>query len=209
VPWLKPGQRGYSEADLPTDVLKRNLYEIGREKLKSAGYADIGMDHFALPHDSLFKAHMRGELHRNFMGYTTTNTELLVGLGTSAISDAKYAYAQNVKKVEDYLTLLKDNNSIIKGHILSEEDLLLKEAILEISCMGKLRPELMRQVSDPNIVEALVAMEREGLLHIDEASGLNVTMAGRPFIRNICRVFDKRMAKGNQDSSKPLYSKAI
>ena len=76
--------------------------------------SELGMDHFALQHDSLFKAHARGELHRNFMGYTTTNTDLLIGLGASAISDAKYAYAQNVKKVEDYLAAIKEASAIAK-----------------------------------------------------------------------------------------------
>jgi len=67
VPWLKPGQRGYEDNDLPSEVLKRQLYEVGRSKLKSAGYVDIGMDHFALPQDSLYGAHIAGTLHRNFM----------------------------------------------------------------------------------------------------------------------------------------------
>ncbi len=103
VPWLQPGQRGYDEYDLPGGSLKRHLYEIGRHLMKKQDYADIGMDHFALRHDALFRAHVQGNLHRNFMGYTTTNTELLIGLGASAISDAKYAYGQNIKKTEDYL----------------------------------------------------------------------------------------------------------
>ncbi|MBA4053337.1 MAG: oxygen-independent coproporphyrinogen III oxidase, partial [Marivirga sp.] len=136
VPWLKPGQRGYSDADLPSHSLKRHLYEIVRHKLKQAEYSDIGMDHFALRHDSLFKAHISGRLHRNFMGYTTTNTDLLIGLGASAISDAKYAYAQNEKKVENYADGLRNSGSIIKGHILSDEDLLVRECILQISCKG-------------------------------------------------------------------------
>src|SRR5690606_8345857 len=81
VPWVSPGQRGYGEDDLPSDIEKRALYETGRQLLNRMQYRDIGMDHFALPGDALHTATVQGRLHRNFMGYTTTRTELLIGLG--------------------------------------------------------------------------------------------------------------------------------
>lgn len=207
VPWLKPGQRGYGDSDLPSHALKRHLYEIGRHKLKQAGYNDIGMDHFALRHDSLFQAHIAGRLHRNFMGYTTTNTDLLIGLGASAISDAKYAYAQNEKKVENYSSGLKDSGSIVKGHILSDEDLVVRECILQISCKGMLAPALMEQVLTPSMHETLQQMEKEGILYLYEDGGMKITTAGEPFIRNICRVFDKRM--DNYEPQEQVFSRAI
>ncbi|HOX84188.1 MAG TPA: oxygen-independent coproporphyrinogen III oxidase [Chryseolinea sp.] len=207
VPWLKPGQRGYGDSDLPSNGLKRHLYEIGRHTLKKNEYADIGMDHFALRHDTLFKAHVSGKLHRNFMGYTTSNTDLLIGLGASAISDAKYAYAQNVKNVEEYMLAIKEEGTAIaKGHLLTREDLLLKQCILEISCHGKLHQELLMEVIDSEILETLRVMEKEGILYLNEA-GLHVTILGEPFIRNICAVFDMRMNKEkNQDQ---VFSNAI
>jgi oxygen-independent coproporphyrinogen-3 oxidase len=206
VPWLKPGQRGYEDADLPSGSLKRHLYEIGRHKLRKAEYTNIGMDHFALRSDSLFKAHLSGTVHRNFMGYTTSNTELLIGLGTSAISDAKYAYAQNLKKVEDYLSSVKQSGSAIsKGHILSDEDLIIRECILQISCKGELSEDLLEKVMDRSILDVLVEMEKEGIIYLWN-DGLKVTAAGEPFVRNICRVFDKRM---NGEHNKEVFSKAI
>jgi oxygen-independent coproporphyrinogen III oxidase len=206
VPWLKPGQRGYEDADLPAQALKRHLYEIGRYLLKKNDYADIGMDHFAMRHDALFKAHVAGKLHRNFMGYTTTNTTLLVGLGASAISDAKYAYAQNVKHVEDYLAEIKDNgNAVFKGHIMNDEDLLLRKCILQISCNGALHQDLLQRAMTEDIHEKLSEMEKEGLLYLDE-DGLKVTTAGEPFVRNICSVFD---ASYSADSGERRFSKAI
>lgn len=193
VPWLKPGQRGYEDGDIPSGSLKRHLYEIGRHKLRQAEYTDIGMDHFALRTDSLFKAHVTGKVHRNFMGYTTSNTDLLIGLGASAISDAKYAYAQNVKKVEEYMNSVKQaGTAITKGHILSDDDLLIRQCILEISCKGELSADLLVAVADRAILDALLEMEREGILYLIDG-GLKVTTAGQPFIRNICKVFDKRM----------------
>lgn len=207
VPWLKPGQRGYEDTDLPSDVLKRHLYEIGRHKLKKSEYVDIGMDHFALRHDSLFQAHAAGRLHRNFMGYTTTNTDLLIGLGASAISDSKYAYAQNEKKVEDYLAAVQENNTIFKGHILSEDDLLIKQCILQISCQGQLSAELLMKVADAQLYDALHEMEDEGVLYLYEDGRMEVTAAGGPFIRNICSVFDRRLSAQNVDQ--PIFSKSI
>ncbi len=75
VPWVKPGQRLFTEKDLPQDDEKRALYEIGKEKFSEMGYAEIGMDHFALNSDTLYKAANEGKLHRNFMGYTHSYTK--------------------------------------------------------------------------------------------------------------------------------------
>jgi oxygen-independent coproporphyrinogen-3 oxidase len=206
VPWIKPGQRGYEDADLPSGSLKRHLYEIGRHKLRKAEYEDVGMDHFALRHDSLFQAHRSGRLHRNFMGYTTSNTDLLIGLGTSAISDGKYAYAQNPKKVEDYINSVKGEGlAVMKGHVLSDEDMLIRQCILQISCKGELNQELLQQVATREILDSLVEMEKEGILYLYDG-GLKVRSAGEMFIRNICAVFD---SKFNLHDNSQKFSKAI
>jgi oxygen-independent coproporphyrinogen-3 oxidase len=207
VPWLRPGQRGYDEADLPSPYLKRHLYEVGRHKLRKAGYADIGMDHFALPTDALFKAHIQKKLHRNFMGYTTNETDLLIGLGASAISDSHYAYAQNKKTVDEYSDdIRKEGSAILKGHLQTKEDLLIKQCIVDISCQGELESGLLEQVVDRPILDALIEMEKEGILYLFDGS-LKVTTAGQPFIRNICRVFDKRIER--IEGEKNIFSKAI
>ena len=206
VPWLRPGQRGYGDVDLPSNYLKRHLYEIGRHKLRKAGYADIGMDHFALPGDNLFKASVAHKLHRNFMGYTTNQTDLLIGLGASAISDAHYAYAQNPKIVEDYYNSLKEGGVVAKGHILTDEDLLIRQCILQISCQGQLDGDLFARVVNDGMREILSAMEDEGIIYLFDDS-LKVTHAGEPFIRNICRVFDRRMDM--METEARVFSKSI
>lgn len=209
VPWLKPGQRGYEDADLPADVIKRKLYETGRAKLKSQGYEDVGMDHFALQHDSLFQAQSSGQLHRNFMGYTTNQTDLLIGLGTSAISDAKYAYAQNLKKVEDYAASILDNRfAVFKGHIQTLRDLLLKKCILELACEGKIRRENILHLKIEPALPNLGKMMEEGIICYN-VDGIQVTDFGRPFIRNICSVFDFRMSEAHEQIATTLFSKAI
>lgn len=208
VPWIKPGQRGYSDSDLPVSTVKRQLYETGRMMLKNAGYADVGMDHFALAHDSLFLAQQKGKLHRNFMGYTTNETDLLIGLGSSAISDAHYAYAQNLKKVEEYNQAIQnDGIAVFKGHIQTNEDLLLKECILEAACHGKVRQENLLLINNDFILAELHQMNIEGILSAN-IDGFQITEAGRPFIRNISSVFDLRM-KGASKNTSGVFSRAI
>ena len=103
VPWIKGnGQRGFNDDDLPTATTKRALYETAKRLFLKAGYVEIGMDHFALPTDELAIAAQQKKLHRNFMGYTTQQSPLLIGLGMSAISDSWFGFAQNEKKISDY-----------------------------------------------------------------------------------------------------------
>src|SRR5690606_4232534 len=133
-----PGQRHYSEKDLPTGEEKLQLYIIGKEMITQAGYEDVGMDHFALPSDALFKASQTGSLHRNFMGYTDRFSPLMIGLGVSSISDSWNAFAQNVKKIEEYHALLVQGKlPLLKGHIHTPQDLNLRQHILDIMCKGE------------------------------------------------------------------------
>ncbi len=209
VPWIKPGQRGYEDADLPSDVMKRLLYETGRSMLKADGYEDIGMDHFALPHDTIFHAQQQGKLHRNFMGYTTLETDLLIGLGCSAISDAKYAYAQNEKKVETYAQALKSNGlAVAKGHIQTDEDLHLKKCILEVACQGKISRDNLSMINKKSILHTLNTFCFEGILTPND-EGFQVTEFGRAFIRNICSTFDLRRQVDQHTPANNIYSKAM
>ena len=209
VPWVSPGQRGYGEADLPTEVQKRELYETGRQLLRDSGYEDIGMDHFALPHDTLFRAQSKGRLRRNFMGYTQTETDLLIGLGASAISDAKYAYAQNLKKAEDYSAKVTSGHlPVFKGHLMDDDDLHAKEVILEIACRGTISPSALARFGDAGTMHTLNTMTREGIL-AHHGGGFQVSQRGRAFIRNICSVFDQRLKSSGSRCNTTLFSKSI
>lgn len=192
IPWLKPGQRRFTEADLPKDEEKRALYERGRQLLLEAGYYDIGMDHFSLKTDSLYKASKANHLHRNFMGYTHRYTQLSIGLGVSSISDSWYAFSQNTKSVETYLSEIAEGRfPFIKGHILSEEDLLIRKYILNIMCKG----ETALRACDSlfrDFINRLIPLEEDGLIRL-EGHLLLVTEKGRPFVRNICMCFDQRL----------------
>ncbi len=102
VPWIKPAQRLFKDEDLPEGPDKRELYEIARDVFLNAGYVEIGMDHFALPGDALNASRDAGELHRNFMGYTEFRTDILLGLGVSAISETPTCFHQNEKVAPVY-----------------------------------------------------------------------------------------------------------
>lgn len=195
VPWIKPGQRKFTELDLPDDETKRSLYEQGRSMLERAGYQEIGMDHFALKSDSLYEVALQKKLHRNFMGYTSRRTSRVIGLGVSSISDLWEAYAQNVKTVEEYKTLVEAGAiPVFRGHFLSSEDLILRQHILNIMCQYQtswIKPsEQCMALFDG--LGRMKDLEKDGLLKIG-ISSLEVTEAGGPFIRNICMALDARM----------------
>ncbi len=209
VPWLKPGQRKFTEADLPSGAEKRQLYEDGRKAFETAGYVEIGMDHFALPNDPLHIAEQQGYLNRNFMGYTTQHTKLLVGLGTSAISDAWNGFAQNEKKVEDYYQRLNQGLlPIFKGHVLNQEDLIIRQHILNIMCLLETSWENENQRCEAlfPVIERLHEFETDGLIKLAEHS-LSVTPLGKAFLRNICMAFDARLWSMQPETQ--VFSKTV
>ncbi|WP_435314646.1 oxygen-independent coproporphyrinogen III oxidase [Cellulophaga fucicola] len=193
VPWLKGnGQRGYRDEDLPTATQKREQYEKGKDLLAKVGYKEIGMDHFALESDSLYVSMETNKLHRNFMGYTASKTQVMIGLGASSISDSWYSFAQNVKSLEEYSHLVLNNIiPIYRGHILTEEDRIIRKHILNLMC--RLETSWSNEEEEfaqlPDTLEKLQEMENDGLIEIS-ATKLTVLDKGRPFIRNICMAFD-------------------
>jgi oxygen-independent coproporphyrinogen-3 oxidase len=210
VPWTSKAQRLFDENDLPTAEEKIKLYITGKELLMQNGYADIGMDHFALPHDELYKARQNGKLHRNFMGYTTQNTDLLLGLGVSAISDIGVAFAQNSKTLHDYYAAIDSGQlAIKKGCLLTEEDIAFRKYILDISCRAgtTFKPEhmpLMEQYTFP----PLALLEADGLV-VRNANSVKLTSQGHYFIRNICSAFDLYLQRQKTNMGQPVFSKAI
>jgi len=135
VPWTSRGQRLFDEQDLPSAEEKMQLYILGKTLFTEQGYTDIGMDHFSLPEDDLYKVWKEGKLHRNFMGYTTQRTAMMIGLGVSSISDAGVAFAQNHKTVHEYYQSIEGEElPITKGFFLNDEDVSFRKYILDISC---------------------------------------------------------------------------
>ena len=209
VPWTSKAQRLFDESHLPSADDKINLYLKGKELLMANGYFDIGMDHFALPHDDLYKVKENGKLHRNFMGYTTQNTGLLLGLGVSSISDAGYAFAQNSKTLHDYYAAVeKGAFPIVRGYRLNEEDIAFRKYILDISCRGKasFKEEhlpLLQQYVFPELAE----LAADGLAEWDK-KGISLTAQGYYFVRNACACFDLHLLRKHSDETM-MFSKAV
>ena len=202
VPWIKGvGQRGFDDNDLPKDEEKRALYELGKKLFFEAGYEEIGMDHFALPTDNMHKAMVENKLHRNFMGYTAGKTKLMIGLGMSSISDSWYAFAQNEKRVEDYISRVKEGKlPIFRGHLLSEEDLVVRQHILNLMCNLETSWENknMKLEKLEAILERLNEMKEDTLIEVSD-NGLVVKESARMFVRNVCMAFDVRLAEAKPE----------
>jgi len=160
------------------------------------------MDHFSLPSDSLYKAMKDKKLHRNFMGYTAGKTHLMIGLGMSAISDSWYSFAQNEKRVKDYINRVnKGELPIFRGHLLSNEDLLVRKHILNLMCNLETSWESddMRLKNINEILERLKEMEEDNLIEIYEHK-LVVKEHSRMFVRNVCMAFDLRLSSAKPNS---------
>ncbi|QIC66237.1 oxygen-independent coproporphyrinogen III oxidase [Acinetobacter schindleri] len=198
VPWIKGnGQRGFKDADVPKDEIKRQCYEEGKKKLLAHGYHEIGMDHFALESDSMYQAFKEGSLHRNFMGYTASKTQVMIGLGISSISDSWYSFAQNVKTIEEYYECLEQNEiPVVKGHVLSREDLIIRKHILNLMCSftTSWADEHMQFAEIDEVLEQLKEMSQDQLIKIADSS-VTILEKGKPFVRNICMSFDLRLKR--------------
>jgi len=194
VPWMHPGQRAYSESDLPNPKMKLKLFMSGREQLLEAGYEAIGFDHFALPEDQLYKAFTEGKMHRNFMGFSELKTPYQIGLGVSSISDIGNGFAQNAKAVEPYIERVNKNEiPIVKGHIHSESDIFIRKHLLNLNCRlttSWAYGSREEQVYMRSRVRNLKQLEEDGLVRL-KLDGVNVTKKGQHFVRQICAAFDR------------------
>ena len=210
VPWIKGnGQRGFKDEDVPKDKIKRKLYEEGKKILQKNGYEEIGMDHFALKTDSLYHSFKNNNLHRNFMGYSSGKTQLMIGLGVSAISDSWYGFAQNEKSIERYYEWLDENIlPVVKGHILTDEDLIIRRHILNLMCQFYTEWNLPEQIFTelPEVISGLAEMEKDALIILN-ANSLSVTDKGKAFVRNVCMAFDLRLKRKQPETS--LFSLTV
>ncbi|MDR2214739.1 MAG: oxygen-independent coproporphyrinogen III oxidase [Nevskiaceae bacterium] len=195
VPWIKPGQRRYTEADLPEGDDRRQLYLAGRARLTDAGYVDIGVDQYALPHDSLARALREEHLHRNLMGFTSVTTDALLGLGVSAIGDTVASLAQNDKNQPRYEARVAAGElPLQRGHVLDAADRAIRGHLQQL-----LNHCQTQWLNDENITPwrsaiegRLMPLADDGLVVITR-EGVVVTPQGRPFLRNVCAAFDLRL----------------
>ena len=128
----------HPEADLPLAAARVQMLQGAIEGFLGQGYRYIGMDHFALPDDTLAVAQRQGKLHRNFQGYTTQPDSDLIGLGVSAIGGVGASYAQNAKTLPEYYEALQQGRfAVVRGITLDAEDLLRRDVIMALMCQGR------------------------------------------------------------------------
>jgi oxygen-independent coproporphyrinogen-3 oxidase len=205
-------QRQINDADMPSADVKLDILQMVGQKLIAAGYVYIGMDHFAKPDDELAVAQREGKLYRNFQGYSTHSDCDLIGLGITSIGRVGDAYIQNVKELDEYDSLIRQNKlPVFKGVELDDDDKLRRAVITQLICHFDLTFVDIEQAFSINFadyfakeLEALSPMQVDGLLSVS-AEGIQVLPAGRLLIRNICMVFDKYLAqKQHQQFSKVI-----
>lgn len=193
VPWLKPAQNRFQKMTIRKGYEKRKLFEVVREVLFEAGYEALGIDHFALPADAITVSRQKNEMHRNFMGYTEYSTDVLLGMGVSAISDTEFGFHQNHKTIDAYYKALEGGIlPTAKGHVLSGEDKRVQRYILNLMTNHKTDFE-----HGAISAEAFKDMRDEGLLEFDRDT-LVVTERGVPFTRHICQRIDEYSPAPNQ-----------
>ena len=191
VPWIKKAHRLFTEEDLPKGADKRELYELARETFLREGYVELGLDHFSLPDDSLYKAYEAGELHRNFMGYTDQRTDVMIGLGVSSISEAPTCFHQNEKGLNDYKRrVMAGEIPTLRGHLLNEEDRRQREQILQFMTQQEVLLRDEEQAVD--VRDYLDELYNDGLVIFD-GRRMQLTEQGRPFLRNAAMALDSRL----------------
>ncbi len=204
VPWIKPAHRKFTDDQVPAGAAKRELYEVLRRALLGAGYLELGLDHFALPHDALAKSAAAGTLHRNFMGYTDRRTAALLGLGVSAISETPGCYHQNEKVITVYERRVAAGEiPTHRGHLLSDDDRRRAGLIRSLMTAGR---ALLNETDRDLARTELAALIDDGIIEIGDAE-LRITATGKPFIRNAAAFFDTYLRSAATEG--PVYSKAI
>ncbi|WP_455375299.1 oxygen-independent coproporphyrinogen III oxidase [Kaarinaea lacus] len=212
LPEMFKPQRRINAEDLPAPAVKLEILRNAIEKLTSAGYVYIGMDHFAKPDDELAVAQRQGNLYRNFQGYSTHADCDLIALGITAIGKVGNSFSQNVKTLEAYYECIDNNHiPVYRGMTLNDDDLLRQAVISELICHFKLDiPGIEKKFGVTfkdyfaDELSALGPMQQDGLLTVTNEQ-IYVQPAGHLLIRNICMVFDRYLRQQKNQS----FSKVI
>jgi oxygen-independent coproporphyrinogen-3 oxidase len=205
VPWLKPAQQKFDETTIPRGAPKFAIFTRLVERMTGAGYEFVGMDHFARPDNELAVAQREGRLWRNFQGFTTKSGTDLVGLGVTSIGQIAGAFAQNEKDLNAWSAAVRGGGlAVVKGHWISEDDLVRQEVIHQLMCTYRLSKSAVERAFGIDF-DARFAAELERLAPLVEdgmirrtPDGFELTSWGRVFVRNVCMVFDAHLPQPGQ-----------
>ena len=214
VPWLKKTMRKIDETTLPRPDEKLAIMQYTIDFLTSNGYKMIGMDHFAKPQDELFQAIEKGELHRNFQGYTTKGGADLIGVGLTSIGEGVDYYAQNFKAMAEYEAAIDaDKLPFERGVMLSEDDKIRQYVIMELMSNFKLDINCFESLFNidfkeyfADALEELQPFVKESLITMDDEH-IACSQTGTLLIRNIAMPFDAYMHQ--HKGSAKTFSKTV
>ncbi len=214
VPWMKKTMRKIDETTLPEPSIKLEILKYTIDYLTSNGYKMIGMDHFAKPEDELFLAIQKGELHRNFQGYTTKGGADLIGIGLTSIGEGASYYVQNSKDMKSYEKAIDEGKlPVQRGIKLNLDDIIRKSVIMELMANFRLDIKNIEKKFDINFkeyfsdaLEELKEFEKEDLLSIDD-NFIKVSYTGSMLVRNIAMPFDAYLKKIPE--AKRRFSKTV
>lgn len=214
VPWLKKTMRKIDETTLPLPDEKLKIMQYTIDFLTSNGYKMIGMDHFAKPEDELFKAIEKGELHRNFQGYTTKGGADLIGIGLTSIGEGVDSYNQNFKVMAEYEEAIDAGRlPFERGVVLSKDDQIRQYVIMELMSNFKLDIQRFDKLFNvefktyfADAIKELQAFADDDLIILDEEK-IECSQTGTLLIRNIAMAFDAYMH--NHSDSKKTFSKTV
>ena len=210
VPWMKKHQAMINSETLPGPSQRQAMFDLARQTLMDCGYKAIGLDHFALPGDSLLEAYETGALRRNFQGYTADVADTLIGFGASAISSLPDGYAQNSTDMRVYRQRIEAGESpVVRGVAVTKEDHLVRQLISDLMCFQQVDPEARARefgltCDFTREFRAFDDLIRAGYLDSNGTS-YRITEAGRPFLRAICSVFDRYLPANFVEQPDILY----
>ena len=207
VPWFKKHQKmvetDAKDGGLPGTEERLRQAEAARDAITEAGFAEIGMDHYAKPDDPMAIAWRRGNRQRNFQGFTTDDASTLIGFGASAISSLPQGYSQNQPHIAHYrAAVMNGEHPIARGLHLSDEDKLRRRVISDIMCEKVVHlPSLCEELGFPAdhfdaLIPALNALAGDNLI-LHAEGNLALTHQGRRFSRSVAAIFDAYLAPGD------------
>lgn len=202
MPTIFKAQNKINALSLPNPTLKLLLFQTAVEYLLAQGYEYIGMDHFALPQDELCIAKKSGDLHRNFMGYTTRKQTDLIGFGVSSISQIADSFSQNAKDISSWQNFIERGTpATVRGITTNRDDQIRADIIQEIMCQGNVyfsafehRYNIVFTNYFSEALSKLAMLEQDCLVEIDNAK-LTIQPAGRLLLRVIASCFDAYLNK--------------
>lgn len=210
VPWMKKHQTLLPEQHLPDTEERVEQMELAAQILSEAGYLSIGIDHFVLPDDIMAKKQKEGQLKRNFQGYTTDESDILIGFGASAIGSLPQGYCQNYPAINQYYESLNNKTlPVTRGIMITDEDRLRRSIIQRLMCdfwvdlSSEARQFNMPDYNFSKELEKLNHLERDGLL-LRKGAVIQVSKDALPLVRQVCAIFDQYF-----DNKPVSYSKAL